>query len=210
MVQPEEKRLKRGIFLILLLGACTTAPQPVVFDQPVKVKSELLAAVALVSGPVRGAKDTAAIPPGTILVPLAIGPTPNTQFNVGDQRAFVATFRRELERLGLVAEARDLAEVSRADLGIQLIFAQTQYNAEAHTYVLDVAMEIVGGAKPLLKQYRVISSEGDSTWTRLNTDATEGKAKAAAKLLKQLIPDVEAYIQRNRSPTGPAGVDRGT
>jgi len=202
--------LKRGLFLILFLAACTTTPEPVVFDQPVAVKSELRAAVALVSGPVRGAKGTAAIPPGSILVPLAIGPTPNTQFNVGDQRAFIVTFRRELERLGLVAQAHDVAEVTRADLGIQLIFAQTQYNAEAHTYVLDVAMEIVGGAKPLLKQYRVISSEGDSTWTRLNTDATEGKAKAAARLLKLLIPDVAAYIQRNRSPTGPAGFDRGT
>jgi hypothetical protein len=210
VVQPEEKRLKRGIFLILFLGACTTTPEPVVFDQPVTVKSELRAAVALVSGPVRGAKGTAAIPPGTILVPLAIGPTPNTQFNVGDQRDFIATFRRELERLGLVAQAHDVAEVTSADLGIQLIFAQTQYNEDAHTYVLDVAMEIVGGAKPLLKQYRVISSEGDSTWTRLNTNATEGKAKAAARLLKLLIPDVAAYIQRNRSPTGPAGFDRGT
>ena len=202
--------MKRGIFLILFLGACTTTPEPVVFDQPVAVKSELRAAVALVSGPVRGAKGTAAIPPGTILVPLSIGPTPNTQFNVGDQRTFVATFREELVRLGVVAEARDVADVTRADLGIQLIFAQTQYNAEAHTYVLDVAMEIVGGPKPFLRQYRVISSEGDSTWKRLNTDATEGKAKAAAKLLKQLIPDVADYIQKNHSPTGPAGVDRGT
>jgi hypothetical protein len=194
----------------LLLGACTNTPEPVVFDQPVAVKSELRAALALVSGPVRGAKGTAAIPPGTILVPLAIGPTPNTQFNLGDQRVFMATFRHELERLGLVAEARDVAEVTSADVGIQLIFAQTQYNEDAHTYVLDVAMEIVGGAKPLLKQYRVISSEGDSTWTRLNTNATEGKAKAAARLLRLLIPDVAAYIQRNRSPTGPAGFDRGT
>ena len=206
--------MKRGVFLILILilpflAACTT-PEPVVFDQPVAVKSELRAAVALVSGPVRGAKGTAAIPPGTILVPLSIGPTPNTQFNVGDQRSFVTTFRQELERVGLVAEARDVADVTSADLGIQLIFAQTQYNADAHTYVLDVAMEIVGGAKPFLKQYRVISSEGDSTWTRLNTNATEGKAKAAARLLKQLIPDVEAYIHQQRSPTGPAGVDRGT
>ena len=87
MVQPEEKRLKRGIL--------------------------------------RGAKGTAAIPPGTILVPLAIGPTPNTQFNLGDQRAFMATFRQELARLGLVAEARDVADVTSADIGIQLIFAQT-------------------------------------------------------------------------------------
>ena len=203
------------LILGLLLQAGCTTPEPVTFDQPVAVKSELRAAVALVSGPVRGAKGTSAIPPGTILVPLAIGPTPNTQFNVGDQRAFVATFRQELERLGLVAEARDVADVTSADLGIQLIFAQTHYNDEAHTYVLDVAMEIVGGAKPLLKQYRVISSEGDSTWKRLNTNATEGKAKAAARLLKLLIPDVEAYIAQNRaqnpsSPTGPGAFNRGT
>jgi hypothetical protein len=210
VVQPQEKRLKGAILLILFLGACTTTPAPVLFDEPLAVKSELRAAVALVSGPVRGANGTAAIPPGTILVPLAIGPTPNTQFNVGDQRAFIATFRQELERLGLVAEALDLAQATSADLGIQLIFAQTQYNEDAHTYVLDVAMEIVGGRKPLLKQYRVISSEGDSTWTRLNTNATEGKAKAAARLLKLLIPDVAAYIRKHRSPTGPAGVDRGT
>jgi hypothetical protein len=209
MAQPEKKRLKRGLFLLLFLAACTTL-EPVVFDQPVAVRSELRAAVALVSGPVRGAKGTAAIPPGTILVPLSIGPSHNTQFNVGDQRAFVGIFRQELERLGLVAEASDVADATSADLGIQLIFAQTQYNDEAHTYVLDVAMEIVGGAKPLLKQYRVISSEGDSTWKRLNTNATEGKAKAAAKLLKQLIPDVAAYIHQRRSPSGPAGFDRGT
>lgn len=206
--------MKRVVFAFgLLLAACTT-PEPVVFNQPVPVTSELRAAVALVSGPVRGAQDTSAIPPGTILVPISIGPSPNLQFNQGDQRAFVATLRQELERLRLVAEARDVADVSRADLGIQLIFAQTQYNEEAHTYVLDVAMEIVGGARPLLKQYRVISSEGDSTWKRLNTNATEGKAKAAAKLLKLLIPDVAGYIQHNRtehrSPTGPGAFDRGT
>jgi hypothetical protein len=210
MVQPEKKRMKRLVLAFaLLLGACNT-PEPVVFNQPVPVSSELRAAVALVSGPVRGGKGTSAVPPGTILVPLSIGPTPNTQFNLGDQRAFVATFRHELERLKLVVEARDVAEVSKADLGIQLIFAQTQYNAEAHTYVLDVAMEIVGGPKPFLKQYRVISSEGDSAWKRLNTNATEGKARAAARLLKQLIPDVAQYIQQNRSPTGPTGFDRGT
>ena len=197
------------VLALMLLAGCTTL-EPVTFDQPVAVRSELRAAVALVSGPVRGAKGTSVIPPGTILVPLSIGPSHNTQFNVGDQRAFVATFRQELERLGLVAEARDVADVTRADLGIQLIFAQTHYNDEAHTYVLDVAMEIVGGAKPLLKQYRVISSEGDSTWKRLSTNATEGKAKAAARLLKLLIPDVEAYILQNRSPTGPGAFDRGT
>lgn len=201
--------MKLVLGLMIFLTACTT-PEPVTFDQPVAVKSELRAAVALVSGPVRGAKGTSAIPPGTILVPLSIGPTHNTQFNLGDQRAFMVTFRQELERLGLVAEARDVADVARADLGIQLIFAQTQYNDEAHTYVLDVAMEIVGGARPLLKQYRVISSEGDSTWKRLSTNATEGKARAAAKLLKLLIPDVASYIEQNRSPTGPGAFDRGT
>lgn len=198
-----------AIALGLLLGACTTL-EPVTFDQPVAVQSELRAAVALVSGPVRGSRSSAVVPAGTILVPLAIGPMPHLQFNLDDQRTFVTSFRRELERLKVVAEAGDVASVTKADLGIQLIFAQTQHNQESHTYVLDVVMEIVGGARPFLKQYRVVSSEGDSAWTRMNTNAAEGKAKAAHKLIQLLIPDVADYIEKNRSPIGPNPVDRAT
>lgn len=69
--------------------------------------------------------------------------------------------------------------------------------------MLDVVMEIVGGAKPFMKQHRVVSSDGDSLWQTLNTNASEGKAKAATKLMKQLIPDVAAYIEQNRARAAP-------
>ena len=205
--------MKLVLGLMLFLAACTTL-EPVTFDQPVAVNSELRAAVALVSGPVRGTRGTSMVPAGTILVPLSIGPWPQLQFHVDDQRAFVDSFRRELERLKLVAEARDVASVSSAELGIQIIFAQTQHNQESNTYVLDVVMEIVGGKTPFLKQYRVVSSEGDSTWKKFNTNAAEGKAKAAHKLIRLLIPDVAAYLEQNRtphrSPIGPTPFDRAT
>jgi hypothetical protein len=54
-----------------------------------------------------------------------------------------------------------------------------------------------------MKQYRVVSSESDSVWQKLNTNASEGKAKAATKLIKQLIPDVAAYIEQSRAKPAP-------
>jgi hypothetical protein len=78
-------------------------------------------AVALVSGAVRGASGTSLVPAGNILVPLSTGPNPQLQFNAGDQRAFVASFRAELQRLKLVREAADVSSAAAADLGIQLI-----------------------------------------------------------------------------------------
>jgi hypothetical protein len=95
----------------------------------------------------------------------------------------------------VVREALDVANATTADYGIQLIFAQTIHNPDGQVYMLDVVMEIVGGGKPFLKQYRVVSNEGDSFWERMNTSASEGKSKAAAKLMHQLIPDVAAYIE---------------
>lgn len=210
MAEAEERiKARLVIALVLALAACTSLA-PVSYNEPVAVKSDLRAAVALVSGAVRGAKGTTVAPAGNIFVPLAIGPMPHLQFNLEDQRTFVASFRSELQRLNVVGEALDAAAVQRADLGIQIIFAQTQHNPEGQTYVLDVVMEIIGGERPFLRQYRIVSSEGDSLWQRMNTNAAEGKSKAAAKLMKLLIPDVAAYISQNRSPIGAPGVDRST
>lgn len=187
--------LRSSVAFLFLLSACTAPLKPVSFNEPVAATSNLRAAVALASGPVRGSSATSLVPAGNILIPIAAGPNPKLQFNTEDQRTFVASFRSELERLKLVAQAADASTVSSADIGIQLIFAQTFHNPETQVYVLDVVMEIVGGAKPFIKQYRVISSEGDSWWQRMNTNAAEGKAKAASKLMNQLVPDVAAYIK---------------
>jgi hypothetical protein len=189
---------KLSIFLSLVLAACAAPLKPVSYDQPVAVTSDLSAAVALQAGVVRGSSGTGIVPAGTLFVPIATGPTPHLHFNTEDQRAFVASFRGELARLKLVREAIDASAGSNADIGIQLIFAQTFHNPNGHVYMLDVVMEIIGGKTSFLRQYKVVSNEGDSFWQRMNTNAAEGKAKAAAKLMNQLIPDVAAYIEQNR------------
>jgi hypothetical protein len=194
-----------SIALALMLAGCAAPLKPVSYDEPLAVTSDLRVAVALVSGAVRGASGTSLVPAGNILVPLSTGPNPQLQFNADDQRAFVASFRSELQRLKLVREALDVSSAAGADFGVQLIFAQTFHNPNGHVYMLDVVMEIVGGSKPFMKQYRVISSEGDSVWQKLNTNASEGKAKAATKLMKQLMPDVAAYIEQKRAKAAPPG-----
>lgn len=164
------------VLLALALGGCSAPLKPVSYTQPVAVRSDLRAAVVLVSGAVRGGSGTTLIPAGTIFVPISTGPNPRLQFNTEDQKTFMASFRGELERLKLVRETIDAAPGSTADIGIQIIFAQTFHQPEPQTYVLDVVMEIVGGRTPFLKQYRVVSSEGDSFWQKMNTNAGEAKA----------------------------------
>jgi len=193
-------------FLIALLGlmlaGCTAPLKPVSFDQPVAATSDLAATVVLISGAVRGSSGTALVPAGTVFVPLSTGPTPQLQFNPADQRVFVESFRAELQRLKLVREALPVSAGGSSELGIQLIFAQTFHNPDGHLYMLDVVMEIAGGKRSFLKQYRVVSNEGDNWLQRMNANAQEGKAKAGKKLMQQLIPDVAAYIAENRKPTG--------
>jgi hypothetical protein len=188
--------MKWAIGAVLLVAGCAAPLKPVTIDQPVAQASDARVAVALQTGAVRGGSGTALVPAGHLLIPLATGPTPALQFNVDDQRAFVASFRSELERLKVVREAIDVANATTADYGIQLIFAQTIHNPRGQVYMLDVVMEIVGGEKPFLKQYRVVSSEGDSFWQRMSTDAAQGKSKAAVKLMQRLIPDVAAYLAK--------------
>ena len=185
---------KSMILLAGLLVACTAPLKPVTVEQPVTVTSQAKVALALQTGAVRGGTGTMIVPAGSLIIPVAVGSNPRLQFHEEDQRIFVTSLRSELVRLRVVGQALDVAEAKSADFGIQLIFAQTQHNPSGHVYVLDVVMEIVGGEKPFLKQYRVVSSDGDSFWQRASTNASEGKAKAASKLMNLLIPDVAAYI----------------
>lgn len=202
--------MRRALAGALVAGAlaagCATRPvplEPVGYPGRVSTTSELVAVVKLQSGAVRGATGTALVPAGSIIVPVPTGPLPHLQFGVDDQRTFTTAFRHELQRLKLVREALPEDKAVRADIGIQIIFAQTQHVPGAREYVLDVAMEIIGGKEPFLRQYRASSAEGDSTLERLRTSSREGKAKAAQRLMEMLIPDVAEYVARNQQ-----GADR--
>jgi hypothetical protein len=195
------KILINAILLALLLGGCATPHIPlsrVAFDQAVSVTSEKTAKVWLVPGDVSGSGGLTLVPAGSIALPIPTGPQPHLQFNVEDQRIFVDSFKNELQRLKLFRTALDGDSPESADIGIKLRFTRTYHNRGMQEYTLDVVMEIAGGKKPFLKQYHVISSEYDSWWEKMNTNASEGKTKAGNILIKQLIPDVEAYVAENR------------
>jgi hypothetical protein len=85
-----------------------------------------------------------------------------------------------------------------ADIKITVVFAQTFHQIHNQEYTLNVAMNIEGGKRPFLKQYRVNSNEKATTWERLNTNAYEGKALAVRRLLERLVPDIQTYVAENR------------
>lgn len=190
-----------------LTGCASPIPlNNISYDQAVSVTSTKVAQVSIVSGAVRGSGTSTLVPVGTTFIPIASGPNPKLQFNAQDQQAFGESLRTELVRTGLLRAAK--ADVSAAspspDLVINILFPQTYHNPYFQEYTLDVVMEILGGPIPLIKQYQVISSEKDSIWVKMNTNAYEGKAKAAKLLLERLIPDIESYIklQRGTPSTG--------
>ena len=133
------------------------------------------------------------VPIGLIAVPMSTGPLPELQFHAEDQRAFARSLGNELVRLGVLKSVAGY-EQEGLDPKIRILFAQTFHNPNHQEYTLDVAMEIVGGQEPFLKQYRVVSSEKDSMLEKWNTNAYQGKAKAARLLMERLIPDIEAYV----------------
>jgi len=126
-------------------------------------------------------------------MPISSGPYPHLQFNDEDQRIFLGAFRQELERLHLFKAATD-DQKQPSDVEIKVLFAQTFHNPNHQEYVLDVAMQITYGEKRFANRYRIVSNEGDSWWEKMNTNASEGKAKAGKKLMTALIADVEKWL----------------
>ena len=188
-------RICLAVAAVALAGCATPIPlNNVQYAGQVSASSDLSAKVNVVSGAVRGSSASTLIPIGTTFVPMSSGPVPHLQFHAEDQQAFGESLRAELVRLRLFKSTVDSKGEQPVDVTINVLFAQTFHNINMQIYTLDVVMELLSGSKPFVKQYRVISSEKDSTWEKWNTNAYEGKAKAVKLLLGKLIPDIEAYV----------------
>ena len=187
-----------AVVLAALLSGCAT-PLPlnnVTYEGKVSASSDKAARVVVVSGATLGSPGTTTmIPAGKIFVPVTSGPAPALQFTAEDQRAFGQSLRSELVRLKLFASAVD-ESAPPSDISVNILFPQTYHNIHWQEYTLDVVMTVSGGKEPFVRQYRVISSEEDSTWAKWNTNAYEGKLKAVKLLLRKLIPDIEAYVAK--------------
>jgi hypothetical protein len=57
-------------------------------------------------------------------------------------------------------------------------------------------MEMVESDREMKREYRVISSAGDSLWEKMNTDVAEGKQKAAQKLMNRMVVGVGSFLQQ--------------
>jgi len=97
-----------------------------------------------------------------------------------------------MRRLGIVGS---IADVETDDaLKIVVNFVQTEHFPNFQEYKLTVGMLMKYRDQDAVKTYEVLSSEGDSGWEKWNTDASEGKEKAATKLMKLVIADIQEFI----------------
>lgn len=194
----------RGLAIVILAalfsGCATTVPlKPVAYDLEPTVRSEKTATVELQTGIVGGSGGTSVMMVGNgLFVPMSTGPTPHLQFNEEDQITFIKSLGSELNRIGVlnVIDSANEPKIEE-DVKISILFSQTHHNPNFQEYTLDVAMQVEGNGKSFANKYRVVSSEGDSWWTKMNTNASQGKSKAATKLIKKIIPDIERWVREN-------------
>jgi hypothetical protein len=184
--------MMRGILALLLLGlaGCVNLNRdlaPVTYEGAVGGTSERSGSLHVTPG--KAESDYA---PGQIAqVPV----NPKVLFNLDDQRVFAESLKSELNRLKLLRVGEiSWQTVEPADVTIEIVFQRTIVFPVAVRYILDVAMRLKSGERSFSRRYWVTSSEGESVWTNLNTDAGSGKALAAKKLMARLIPDIEAFV----------------
>jgi hypothetical protein len=190
-------RLAVGLVACLFaVGCANPVLVKVSYDKPVNVVSQKTCWIQLFTGIVEGSGGTTFISGGSgIFVPISTGPYPQLHFNLQDQRVFIESLRDELNRLGVLRVTKiSEQKITGTEVSIQVVFVQTSHNPQHQEYFLNVAMQLEAGGKTSAKRYEVISSEGDSIWTKMNTNAAEGKEKAARKLMAKLIPDIEQFV----------------
>lgn len=184
--------------LVILSGCVNPALVKVPYDKPATVTSDKKASIQLMTGVVEGASGTTLIYGGPgVYIPISTGPIPELQFNLKDQQVFTVSLKDELNRLNIlnVLEVSE-QKVNTDNMVIQLVFAQTSHNPHMQEYFLNVGMQLQYSGKKFAKRYEVLSSEGETVWTKLNTNAAEGKMLAAKKLMIKILPDIQAFVEK--------------
>lgn len=187
-----------GLATLFLAGCVNPVLVKVSYDQPVSRTFDKTGSIQLFTGVVEGASGSTLVYAGPgIFVPVSTGPYPDLHFNLQDQRIFVESLKDELNRLKLLRVSQVSEQrIEGADVSIELVFVQTTHNPHMQEYFLNVAMQLKSSGKTFAKRYEILSSEGDSIWTKMNTNAAEGKEKAAKKLMARLIPDIENFLEK--------------
>ena len=192
------KNLLLIVLAIYMTGCANTAPlAPVVYGKPATVTSGQTATIELYTGVVTGDTASTLFPVGNnFFVPVATGPATSVHFAEGDQLRFLESLSSELNRmkvLHVLEFGRDISMAS--DQVLRVIFLRTHHDPDFQVYTLDVALQIEGGDNVFVNQYHIVSHT--SLKEKLFSNASQGKEKAATKLLEKVVDDIQLYLAQS-------------
>ena len=193
------KRLIGLIYILVLVQGCTTL-SPVSYESNASVTSNKTVVINFKTGQIDGRPGKLDVATGSgAVVGVSMPEFYHLKFNEEDQSAFIDSLISELNRLKIVKaiESGD-ALGNKDDASIEIFFRQTHHDPRDHSYILDVGMTINDVDDVTKKNYKVVSSEGESWLSKTNNWAGQGKTKAGQMLLNKVIPDIEGWVKRNK------------
>ena len=186
-------RLIAIVCYLAIASGCGPVPLvPVTYESEVIARSNVDAFFSVNSGRIIGHSSSSMVYAGGIFVPVSTGPVPRLQFGAEDQSIFIENLKSEMKRLGIIGSVADSA--SPETLSIAVNFVQSEHFPDFQEYKLTVSMTLNFNDQSVASRYEVLSSDGDSTWEKWNTNASKGKSKAASKLMNLLLMDIQHFI----------------
>ena len=180
--------------------------KPVSFDGVTTASSQWTASIDFRTGEATSGLAPGLPPPLSWFDPLTDAQRRQILFDSADQQVFVESFRSELERLNLVRAATLVSrDAATADVRITVRFEEAEL-AFGFNYRLQVDMTIEGDPGTA-QHWRYVA--GATVRTPLSTGVVRAKSSAASKLLRDMIPDVEAWIRENAPGDSAAGTGPG-
>jgi hypothetical protein len=202
----------RSVFILMTVLVCASAEcsdsdrlEPLTYHGATSVTSQKKAEVELVTGEVKRHRVDEDVLPHFITKGSWASRHPDLTgtFGADDQQVFVESLTSELVRLDLFRQATTTGEGHASDgVHIKLWFAKTDYfRGGPQRYVLYVEMQIESGRGATTKRYIADSKPNVSLakWMFTSMNRQQAKAAAAASLLDQLIPDIEAWLQQDHA-----------
>ena len=178
--------------IALILGGCTAPLTKVIYESPVTASKSFPVSVELNSGKVTGYSTSSTVYAGGVFVPISGGPAPKLHFGVEDQKVFIESLKSKLIRYKV---AESIVE-NKDEFTLKIIvnFVQTEHFPDFQEYKITATLRMKLGDKAADKVYYILSSEGDGFWEKISTNASEGKSKAAQKLMNKIMADIHEFI----------------
>lgn len=191
----------RNIFIVIILiyvtGCSTTAPLvPVGYEKAAVVTTDQTATIKLDTGIVTGSSGSTLMSAGNnVFVPISTGPVSSLHFGEEDQLTFLSSLSSELTRMGVLNVLQSGKEITlESDQKIRIIFLQTHHDPNFQVYTLDVAFQIQDNESSFANKYHIVSHTSMSE--KWFTNASQGKEKAAKKLMLALVEDIQKYLSQ--------------